>query len=250
MADLPADQAGDSFSGKSGGEPFLVSPSDLLRWAEALAGIARTGLGFTENLYEKERFEEVLKVAADIRYHALEEVEAGVQIEEWISSVGKGVPGYVTPKTAVGAVVGNEAGEILLVQRAGTGVWLYPTGWADIGYSPSEVAMKEVEEETGIQVEPVALMAVFDGMRLGFHSIPLYSLIFHCRMIGGALKPHPLECLDVGFFGRDNLPEPLAGSGLWVDMAFAAIEGRQEKTFFDLPRDPTWRSRPDDDDEA
>jgi ADP-ribose pyrophosphatase YjhB (NUDIX family) len=156
------------------------------------------------------------------------------------------VPGYVTPKTAVGAVVGNEAGEILLVQRAGTGVWLYPTGWADIGYSPSEVAMKEVEEETGIQVEPVALMAVFDGMRLGFHSIPLYSLIFHCRMIGGALKPHPLECLDVGFFARDNLPEPLAGSGLWVDMAFAAIEGRQEKTFFDLPRDPTWRTRPDD----
>ena len=37
MADLPADQAGESFSGKSGGEPFLVSPSDLLRWAESLA---------------------------------------------------------------------------------------------------------------------------------------------------------------------------------------------------------------------
>ena len=156
---------------------------------------------------------------------------------------GKGVPGYVTPKTAVGAVVGNEAGEILLVQRAGTGVWLYPTGWADIGYSPSEVAIKEVEEETGIEVEPVALMAVFDGMRLGFHSIPLYSLIFHCRMTGGALKPHPLECLDVGFFGRDNLPEPLAGSGLWVDMAFEAIEGARTKTFFDLPREPTWRAR-------
>ena len=100
MADLPLDSAG---------EPAVVSPSDLLRWAEALAGVARTGLGFTENLYERERFEEVLKIAADIRYHALEEVEAGVQIEEWISSVGKGVPGYVTPKTAVGAVVGNEA---------------------------------------------------------------------------------------------------------------------------------------------
>jgi ADP-ribose pyrophosphatase YjhB (NUDIX family) len=235
MADSPADQAGETYSGKSPREPFLVSPSDLLRWAEALAGVARTGLGFTENLYERERFEEVLKVAADIRYHALEEVEAGVQIEEWISTVGKGVPGYVTPKTAVGAVVGNEAGEILLVQRAGTGVWLYPTGWADIGYSPSEVAVKEVEEETGIHVEPVALMAVFDGMRLGFHS-----------MTGGALKPHPLECLDVGFFARDNLPEPLAGSGLWVDMAFEAIEGRQKKTFFDLPRDPTWRSSADD----
>jgi hypothetical protein len=36
----------------------------LLRWSESLAGIARTGLGFTESLYERERFEEILKVAA------------------------------------------------------------------------------------------------------------------------------------------------------------------------------------------
>src|SRR5260370_38034096 len=121
MADLPLDP---------GGDPALVSPSDLLRWAESLAGGARTGLGFTENLYERERFEEVLKIAADIRYHALEEVEAGVQIEEWISSVGKGVPGYVTPKTAVGAVVGNDAGEILLGQRARAGVCVHPPGGA------------------------------------------------------------------------------------------------------------------------
>src|SRR5260370_39891543 len=142
MADLPLDP---------GGDPALVSPSDLLRWAESLAGGARTGLGFTENLYERERFEEVLKIAADIRYHALEEVEAGVQIEEWISSVGKGVPGYVTPKTAVGAVVGNEAGEILLVQRAGTGVELYPTGGADIALAPPEVAVEEVAEEHGLR---------------------------------------------------------------------------------------------------
>ena len=97
-------------------DPAPVSAKDLLRWSESLAAIARTGLGFTESLYERERFEEVLKIAADIRYHALEEVEAGVQIEEWLSSVGKGVPGYVTPKTAVGAVVGNDAGEILPCQ--------------------------------------------------------------------------------------------------------------------------------------
>ncbi|MGZ7003958.1 MAG: NUDIX hydrolase N-terminal domain-containing protein, partial [Acidimicrobiales bacterium] len=44
-----------------------ATPQDLVRWSEALAGIARTGLGFTENLYERERFEEVLAVAADMR---------------------------------------------------------------------------------------------------------------------------------------------------------------------------------------
>ena len=50
-------------------------------------------------------------------------------------SSGDGVSGYVTPKVAVGAVVGNDDGEILLIQRSDSGIWLYPTGWADIGYS-------------------------------------------------------------------------------------------------------------------
>jgi len=225
-------------------EPPAVTPADLLRWAEALAGIARTGLGFTESLYEQERFEEVLRIAADIRYAAIDEVAAADQVEEWRASVGLGVPGYATPKTAVGAVVGNDAGEILLVKRAGSGVWLYPTGWADIGYSPSEVAVKEVLEETGIEAEPVSLIGVFDGMRLGFHQVPLYSLVFYCKMTGGTLKAHPLETEDVGFFSRDSLPEPLAGAARWVDLAFAAIQGRQVGCVFDPPRTPPWRGEP------
>src|SRR5712671_1713767 len=106
-------------------------------------------------------------------------------VQEWLDSVGDGVAGYVTPKVAIGAVVGNDAGEILLVQRADSGVWLYPTGWADIGYSASEVAAKEVLEETGIEAEPVRLIAVLDGLRLGFTRIPLYSLVFLCRALGG-----------------------------------------------------------------
>jgi hypothetical protein len=91
-------------------EPFPVSAADLLRWAETLSGIARTGLGFTQSLYERERFEEVLKVAADIRAAALEEAESDALFEEWLATVGDGVAGYVTPKVAVAAVVGNEAG--------------------------------------------------------------------------------------------------------------------------------------------
>ena len=78
-------------------EPFAVSAADLLRWAESLAGIARTGLGFTQSLYEKERFQEVLKVAADIRVAALEEAESDALFEDWMASVGEGVAGYVTP---------------------------------------------------------------------------------------------------------------------------------------------------------
>ena len=151
-----------------------------------------TGLAFTKSLYEQERFDEVLKVAADIRASAIEEAQAETLYDEWVASIGEGVHGYVTPKVAVAAVVGNEKGEILLTQRADSGVWLYPVGYADVGYSPSEIAVKEVYEETGIEVEPLSLIAVLDGLRLGFTQFPLYSLLFHCRMLGGELRgPSP-----------------------------------------------------------
>jgi ADP-ribose pyrophosphatase YjhB (NUDIX family) len=222
-------------------EPHAVAASDLLRWAESLAGIARTGLGFTQSLYEKERFEEVLKVAADIRAGALEEAESDALYEEWLASVGEGIAGYVTPKVAVAAVVGNDRNEMLLTQRADSGVWLYPTGWADVGYSPAEVAVKEVAEETGIECVPERLIAVLDGLRLGFTRIPLYSVVFFCRALGGDLAAHPLECADVGWFGEDELPSPIAGVERWRDVAFAAIRGEPVDVTFDQPRSPLWR---------
>jgi len=222
-------------------EPFSPSAVDLLRWAETLSAVARTGMGFTQSLYEKERFEEVLKVAADIRAAAIEEAEADALFEEWVLSVGHGVQGYVTPKVAVAAIVGNELGELLLTQRSDSGVWLYPVGYADVGYSPCEVAIKEVFEETGIECEPVSLITVLDGLRLGFTHMPLYTLVFHCRMIGGELRGHPLETRAVGFFGRDNLPWPLAGVQRWGELAFAAIDGDVRPCDFDPPRTPPWR---------
>jgi len=224
---------------------------EMIRWSEALAGIARTGLGFTENLYERERFEEVLRIAADIRLAAAARLEEALPggshgsadevVEEWLRTVGEGVAGYVTPKVAVGAVVGNEAGELLLVQRGDSGVWLYPTGWADVGYSASEVVVKEVKEETGIDCEPLRLIAVLDGLRLGFTRVPLYSLVFLCRATGGELRPHPLETRQVGWFSEDRLPSPLAGAERWGPHAFAALRGEPVDVLFDAPRRPAWR---------
>lgn len=222
---------------------------DLARWSESLAAIARTGMAFTESLYERERFEEVLHVAGDIKAAAreLEDGEATAReidhfVGEWMESIGEGVPGYVTPKTAVGAIVGNEAGEILLVQRKDSGIWLYPTGWADVGYSPSEVATKEVHEETGIECTVDRLIGVVDGQRMGFSRFGMYMLLFSCSATGGELTPHPLETDDVGWFGRDELPEATAGAGWWAPMAFAAIDGHESAATFDEVRADIWRT--------
>ncbi len=215
---------------------------DLIRWSEALSGIARTGLGFTQSLYERERFEEVLAVAGDIAAAAAADADFDAEhyIDEWMKGVGEGVAGYVTPKVAVGAVVYNDAQEILLVQRADSGIWLYPTGWADVGYSASEIAVKEVGEETGITCEPVRLIALLDGLRLGFTSVPLYSLVFLCRATGGELKAHPLETSAVGWFAESAMPEPLAGAQQWRRHAFAAIRGEDVGVLYDAPRDEPW----------
>jgi len=217
----------------------------LRRWSETLAAIAMTGLGFTESQYEQERFEEILKVAADIKVAAdgdeanLEDAEG--HVEEWMGKIGKGIAGYVTPKVAVGAAVTNDKGEILLIQRSDSGVWLYPTGWCDVGYSAAEVVVKEVEEETGIEVEVVGLIAVLDGMRLGMTRYPLYSLLFHCRAVGGAINPHPLEVLDVGWFSEATLPTPLVGFERWGDTVFAAARGEKREVLYDTVREPIWR---------
>jgi ADP-ribose pyrophosphatase YjhB (NUDIX family) len=229
-----------------------VDARDLARWSETLSAIARTGLGFTQNLYERERFEEILHVAADIKAAARELAEGDHEalavvretdhfVQEWLESIGEGVPGYVTPKVAIGAIVGNPAGEILLVQRKDSGIWLYPTGWADVGYSPAEVAVKEVLEETGIECVPTRLLGVIDGQRMGFSRFGMYMLLFHCTATGGELTPHPLETADVGWFAADALPEATVGAGWWAPMAFAAIAGEERPATFDSVRATVWR---------
>ncbi len=200
-----------------------VSASDLLRWSEALSGIARTGLGFTQSLYERERFEEVLKVAADMRVAAGHELEAEVLVEEWLKAVGDGVAGYVTPKVAVGAVVGNDRDELLLVQRADSGVWLYPTGWADVGYSASEVAVKEVREETGIEAEiedplgDTRYFYVWDDVR-----VRKVVHFFLMRAVGGNIEDHDDEMEDVRWFPLERALKRAAYRGEREVLARAA----------------------------
>ncbi len=222
-----------------------VTEKTLRRWAESLAGVARTGMGFTESAFERERYEEILKIAADIKAAADEGLEgvadARGTVVEWMKEVGRGVPGYVTPKVAVGAAVTNDRGELLLIRRADSGYWLYPTGWCDVGYSAPEVVVKEVLEETGVEVEPVRLIGVLDGMRLGSSRIPLYSLLFLCRAVGGELAIHPHEVTDVGWFTRDALPSPTVGAERWAEPIFAAIDGETRDVFYDDLRRPVWR---------
>ena len=224
-----------------------LSTCDLVRWSEALAAIARTGLGFTQNLYERERFEEVLRVAADIKMAADRcsspptSVVNCPTVEEWMQC-RRGRARLRDPQDGGRGGRRQRRGEILLVQRADSGFWLYPTGWADVGYSPAEVAVKEVAEETGIECVPEQLLAVVDGQRMGFSRFAMYMLLFHCTATGGELVPHPLETADVGWFSEGSLPAGTIGAPWWGPKVFGAIRGERYHTAFDGVRSPIWRS--------
>jgi ADP-ribose pyrophosphatase YjhB (NUDIX family) len=220
-----------------------ANEAELRRWAESLAALARTGLGFTESGYERERYEAILAVCADIKAAADGEaaLEPTTYVTEWMKHAERGTAGYVTPKIAVGAIVVNDENEILLIQRSDSGVWLYPTGWADVGYSAPEVVVKEVHEETGIDVEVERLIGVIDGMRLGVSRIPLYSLLFLCRAVGGTLTPHPLETLGAGWFKEGAFPDNTLGAQKWAPDIFAAMANPSHPVFYDTVRSPVWR---------
>ena len=218
----------------------ITSQVDL--WVQRLRAIAMTGLAFEPQLYDRERYEELLSLAASMAATPAalhEDAHLSRELyEHWRGEVGSREHGYVTPKVGVGAVVFNARDELLLIKRANTRSWLYPTGWADVGYVPAQVVAKEVREETGLLVTPLRLIAVYDSLRRGPSPSPIHfwSLSFYCRLDGGTLQAHPLEVLDLGFFARDRLPTPLVRDGEpWIEHVFAAHHGQMKEPYFDWP---------------
>ncbi|MCC7161479.1 MAG: NUDIX hydrolase N-terminal domain-containing protein [Anaerolineae bacterium] len=221
--------------------PALEQQLDV--WVQRLRAIAQTGIAFGPAVWDRERYEEMLVLAAEMaatRPNLTSDATlAQALYERWRSEVGSGIAGYVTPKVGVGAVVFNDRDELLLIERP-THHWLFPTGWADVGYTPPEVAVKEVREETGLLVTPLRLIAVYDIRDLLDTAKPqhFYSLIFYCRLDGGKLTLRPHEALNAGFFAREALPAPLARAEQgWVEHAWAAHRGELVSPYFDPPTD-------------
>ena len=194
---------------------------ELARFIERIVAIARTGLAFKPDGYDSERYEELLKEAA--RIHTVvagaSDDDAEALRRRWREQVIAGYEGYVTAAVGCGVIAFNERDEILLIQRP-TGKWWYPTGFCDVGVSPAENVAKEAREETGLIVMPVRLIGVVDSKKYGSPARHIYSMLFYCRIIGGELKPNPLEALAAGFFPLDRLPEPMhALDRKWIALA-------------------------------
>jgi ADP-ribose pyrophosphatase YjhB (NUDIX family) len=208
--------------------------AELARFIERITAIARTGLAFKPDGFDSERYEELLKEAA--RMHSIVAGASDDDAEElrrqWRDQVIAGYEGYVTAAVGCGVIAFNERDEILLLQRL-TGKWWYPTGFCDVGISPAENVAKEAREETGLIVQPERLIAVMDNKKYGSPARHIYSMLFYCRIIGGELKPNPLEAIAAGFFSLDRIPEPMHGlDRKWISLSREFhFDGRVEPYF-------------------
>jgi ADP-ribose pyrophosphatase YjhB (NUDIX family) len=172
-----------------------------LDWAKRLQALSQTGLTFAHDPYDRERYQAVGTIAAEIMA-AHSDTDPS-----FIRQLFADQTGYATPKVDVrGAVFRDDA--ILLVKERSDGGWTLPGGWADVGDAPSDAVVREIAEESGYQTRAIKLLALYDRNKHGHPAYPFhaYKIFFQCELIGGAPATSG-ETDEVGFFRENALPE-------------------------------------------
>jgi len=179
----------------------MKTEKSILLFAQRIRALSQNGLHYTLSDYDTERYTELLEIS-----DRLASLISGLDIKT-IQSLYLPLKEYITPKVDIRAVVFNDKEEILLVKEKADGLWSLPGGWADVGYTPSEVAMKEVKEESGLDVQAERLLAVIDMRKHEHPPIPFYVYKFFilCRIEGGTFT-EVFDILDKGFFPLNELP--------------------------------------------
>lgn len=173
----------------------------LLDWVQRLSAIAQSGLTFSANEFDRQRYEQVRRLAAEMAAFPTLDL---APIDELFAAA----TGYATPKLICRAAVFDPADRILMVRETADGRWTIPGGWIDVGDSPSGATAREVFEETGYRVEVRKLVALYDKLRHDHPPAPhhAYLAFFLCDLVGGAPAPS-IETSEIGWFAEDEIPE-------------------------------------------
>ncbi len=196
-----------------------TDPAVRLAWlADELHAVAANGLHYVDNPYDRARYEQVRDLAARLL------AEVDTRDVDAIAREYRGILGPRSPLVAADAVVFDDAGRLLLIDRSDGGGWCMPGGAVEVGESPAAAAAREAYEETGVTVEPVALVGVYDNRRLP-EPAPLHAIhhVYRCRLVAGEpTKTH--EAVDVGWFTESDAARLrlFRGHVIKVPDAFAA----------------------------
>lgn len=200
-----------------------------LSWAIEIQSIAQAGLTYGKDVYDKERYERLREISAEMVAH-----KADLPVGK-VKNLFCNETGYQTSKVDTRAAIFKE-GKILLVHEK-NGTWPLPGGWCDVNQSVAENTVKEVLEEAGLKVRAERLIAVQDRNR---HNVPMYAygvvkIFVLCKTLGGEFVSN-IETTESRYFARDELPEPLAcekTSKEQILLCFEANEAEHWTTQFD-----------------
>ena len=199
-----------------------------LEWAKELQFIAQAGLTYTKDPFDKERFERIREIAAEII--SLQGRLPLAQVKDLFCNE----TGFQTPKLDTRAAIFKDD-KILLVEE-NDGTWSLPGGWVDVMETVKSNTVKEVKEEAGLDVEAVRVIALHDR---NLHNQPPYAynvckVFVLCEVKGGCFHPN-IETIGSGYFGLDELP-PLSvdkNSYQQIEMCFAARSDKNWQVEFD-----------------
>ena len=200
-----------------------------LDFAIRIQSIAQAGLQYGKDKYDKERYEELRRISAEMIA-----VRTDIPVAR-VYDLFCNETGYQTPKVDTRAAVFVD-GKILLVHE-NNGTWSLPGGWCDVDQSVASNTVKEVKEETGFAVTAEKLIAVQDWRK---HNVTNYAygvvkIFVQCKYESGEFADN-IETTGIAFFDEDTLPENLAVEKCTREqilMCFAALQDPNAPTVFD-----------------
>lgn len=200
-----------------------------LKWAIEIQSLAQAGLTYTDNVYDIERYERLREIAAEI----IEE-KSNINLEK-VKDLFCNENGYQTPKIDTRAAIFKD--EKILLTHENNGTWSLPGGWCDVLESVASNTIKEVKEETGLDVETIKIIAVQDRNK---HNKPIYAygvckIFVLCNVIGGEFIEN-IETTEIKYFSLDETPNNLAEektNNEQIEMCFKAYKDEKWQTQFD-----------------
>lgn len=200
-----------------------------LKWAIEIQSLAQTGLAYTKNVYDIERYERLREISAEM---LAEKTDLSI---DKVKNLFCNETGYQTPKLDTRAAIFKN-NKIMLVHE-NNGTWALPGGWCDVLESVKSNTIKEVKEETGLDVEALKIIAIQDRNK---HNKPIYAygvckVFVLCNIIGGKFIEN-IETTEIKYFSLEEIPNNLAEEKTnkeQIEMCFKAFNSENWQTEFD-----------------
>lgn len=201
------------------------------KWLELaieIQSLAQNGLAYTNNVYDKERFERLRDISAEML-----SMKSDLSLEK-VKDLFCNEKGYQTPKLDTRAVIFKDD-KILLVKE-NNGTWSLPGGWVDVLESVASNTVKEAKEETGLDVVPKRIIAIQDRNK---HNKPIYAygickIFVLCEVIGGKFEKN-IETIETNYFSLDELPllAEAKTNKEQIEMCFKSVNDESWQVQFD-----------------